>query len=102
MAIFRSLVLASLLLSTSASYGQEVGRFQIISATLSDPKDGKAEPSLFKIDTVTGDVWKLDRTWGPTSDGAVMLIEGWSLINSTLEESIQQYQKVKEAFKDRR
>lgn len=101
MAIFRSLVFASLLLSTSASYGQEVGRFQIISATLTNPENGKPESFLIKIDTVNGDVWKFERTYAPFKDGG-MLIEGWNLINTSLVESIEAYQKVKGTSNERK
>lgn len=102
MTTFRTFVFAALFLANCAVSGGEIGRYQVISATVTDPETGKPESVLIKLDTVTGDVWKFKRAYGPTPDGRGMLIEGWMLISGSIEESMESYEKLKQALKDGR
>lgn len=62
----------------------QVGRFQLVSAT---GTGGEAE--IFKIDSVTGQVWWINKRSFKAADGTQVTVAGWELV-PTMNESMAQ------------
>lgn len=72
------------------------GRFQLFSAVVTESDATGATPTVFRIDTATGQVWMLERcTYDLTQYGgpAKVLIEGWSPIDESFGNNLFYYCK---------
>ena len=67
----------------SALVPPEVGRFQLVAAT---GTGGEAE--IFKIDSVTGQVWWINKRSFKAADGTEITVTGWELV-PTMNESME-------------
>jgi len=79
---------------------KEIGRYQLVPATLTTPIDNNQNTELkkviFKIDTVTGEVWKYDIMYAIAGKESVFMINGWDSKIKSWGASYADYAKVRD------
>ncbi len=83
---------------------EDVGRYQLFHAALTTPVDNtqntEIQKVIFKIDTVTGDVWKYDMMYLTVGkDKAAYMINGWDSKIESWEDSFNTYRKADDGIR---
>ena len=96
-------LLSSFTLSLSAQTNQpdggdspKNGRYQLIAATLLDTGSGQSVQTVMKIDTQTGQVWRLVKHSMELEGGTRFPIDGWEEVNDSFTTAAERYNKAVE------